>query len=119
MFYERYIALCNKKGVSPSRAAIEAGISKSLVSKWKANDAKDPSPEVVRKLADYFGISRFEILEDNPDAQKEKPTALSGSELDRQLDGVEFALYGEVKDLTDAQKRDVLKFVQFLKHKED
>lgn len=72
VFYERFKALCDKKGVTPSRAAIEAGISKSLVSKWKANESKEPSPEVIRKLADYFGISAFEVLEDLP--QKEKPS---------------------------------------------
>ncbi len=41
--------------------------------------------------------------------------ALHDSELDKQLEGVDFALYGEVKDLTEAQKRDVLRFIQFLK----
>lgn len=42
------------------------GISKSLVSKWKANEAKEPSPEVVRKLSEYFGVSPYEVLEDLP-----------------------------------------------------
>lgn len=41
---------------------MEAGISKSLVSKWKANEAKEPSPEVVRKLSEYFGVSPYEVL---------------------------------------------------------
>lgn len=71
MFYDRYVSLCAKKGVSPSRAALEAGISKSLVSKWKANESKEPSPEVIRKLADYFGIPAYEVLEDIQ--QKERP----------------------------------------------
>ena len=73
MFYDRYVSLCAKKGVSPSRAALEAGISKSLVSKWKANESKEPSPEVIRKLADYFGIPAYEVLEDIQ--QKENPSA--------------------------------------------
>ena len=79
MFYERFKALCDKKGVTPSRAAIEAGISKSLVSKWKANESKEPSPEVIRKLADYFGISAFEVLEDLPQKEKtSQPDELEG-----------------------------------------
>ena len=45
------------RAVGFTRAAVEAGISKSLVSKWKANEAKEPSPEVVRKLPEYFGVS--------------------------------------------------------------
>ena len=71
MFYDRFLELCRRKGVAPSRAAIEAGISKSLVSKWKANAAKEPSPDVVRKLADYFGISKYEVLEDVTDPAAE------------------------------------------------
>ena len=77
MFYDRYVSLCAKKGVSPSRAALEAGISKSLVSKWKANESKEPSPEVIRKLADYFGIPAYEVLEDIQ--QKENPSASDGT----------------------------------------
>lgn len=66
VFYDRFLELCRRKGVVPTRAAVEAGISKSLVSKWKANEAKEPSPEVVRKLSEYFGVSPYEVLEDLP-----------------------------------------------------
>ena len=38
MFYERFKQLCRLKGVSTSKAAMEAGLSKSTVTKWK----KDP-----------------------------------------------------------------------------
>ena len=43
-------------------AAMDAGISKSLVTKWKNNNAKDPSPDVIRKLSKYFNISVSELL---------------------------------------------------------
>lgn len=66
VFYDRFVKLCDAKNVSPSRAAVEAGISKSLVTKWKQDATKEPSADVVRKLAQYFGISRFEVLEDRP-----------------------------------------------------
>ena len=112
MFYNRYVALCAKKGVSPSRAAIEAGISKSLVSKWKSNESKEPSPEVVRKLAEYFGISAFEVLEDAP--QKETP-AEKASVTD---DDIKFALSGGEDIITDAQYDEVKKFVQFIKERD-
>ena len=70
------------KGVAPSRAAVKAGISKSLVSKWKANEAKEPSPEVIRKLADYFGISNYEVLEDFPNKNEKTPTLNKKDERD-------------------------------------
>ena len=71
MFYDRFVNLCEFKGVSPSKAAVEAGISKSLVTKWKNNSINIPSPEVLDKLSKYFGISISELLNENE--QKEKP----------------------------------------------
>lgn len=64
MFYDRFVYLCQQRGVTPTRAALDAGISKSLVSKWKVNNAKDPSPDILRRLAKYFGISIAELLGD-------------------------------------------------------
>ena len=64
MFYDRFVQLCSQKGISPSRAAIDAGISKSLVTKWKANGCKDPSPDVLRKLASYFCVTVSELLDE-------------------------------------------------------
>lgn len=71
MFYDRFVKLCELKGVSLSKAAVEAGISKSLVTKWKNNSINIPSPEVLDKLSKYFGISISELLGENE--QKEKP----------------------------------------------
>lgn len=79
MFYDRYVQLCKNKGVTPSRAAIEAGISKSLVTKWKTNQAKEPSPEVIRKLSEYFGISKYEVLEAFPEQKEKAPEKTEAS----------------------------------------
>ena len=43
MFYARFLALCKEKGVSTSKAAIDAGFSKSTVTKWKRDPAAKPS----------------------------------------------------------------------------
>lgn len=115
MFYNRYVALCAKKGVSPSRAAIEAGISKSLVSKWKSNESKEPSPEVVRKLAEYFGVSAFEVLEDAP--QKETP-AESG-ERTLTFDDFTYAMHEASKNLSERDKQILLGMAEQLKKSKD
>lgn len=57
MVYDKFCDLCSQKGVSPSKAAMDAGFSKSLISKWKANQEIVPSSEVLQKIADYFGVS--------------------------------------------------------------
>lgn len=71
MFYDKYVELCRQKGVSLSAAAIAAGISKSLITKWKSNETKVPSPEVLQKLSVFFNVPIAELLE------KEKPTTVS------------------------------------------
>jgi transcriptional regulator with XRE-family HTH domain len=62
MFYDNFINLCKRKNVAPSKAAIDAGFSKSLVSKWKANPNTVPTVDVLTKMSDYFGITVDELL---------------------------------------------------------
>lgn len=83
MFYDKFVSLCADKGVSPSRAAVEAGISKSLVTKWRTHKIKDPSADVARKVASYFGISVAELLGD--EEKKENPGENNPTEVDKEI----------------------------------
>lgn len=74
MFYERFIALCALRGESPSRAALNAGISKAVVSKWKQNPDAFPSGPVAKKLSEYFGISIPDLLNMDLEASALVPT---------------------------------------------
>ena len=62
MFYDTFVFLCKRKGLSPSKAAIDAKISKSLVTKWKTNGTEVPSPEVLKKLSVFFGVTPDYLL---------------------------------------------------------
>ena len=77
MFYDKYAQLCKRRGVTVSAAAMEAGLSKSLVTKWKTNKVDVPSPDVLKKLSAYFGIPVSELLEENG-TKKEQPTEYDG-----------------------------------------
>ena len=90
MFYDKYAHICKQRGISMSAAAMEAGLSKSLVTKWKANKVEVPSPDVLKKLSAYFNIPVSELLEED---KKEKPTV--------QDDG----LSEDMKELIDCIKR--------------
>ena len=68
MFYDRFLQLCAQRGISPSKAAVEAGISKSLVTKWRTNAVQVPSAEVLQKLARYFSLSVSDLLEETAGA---------------------------------------------------
>lgn len=65
MFYDKFVCLCKQKEVSPSKAAMDAGISKSLVTKWRTNQVKTPSADVLDKLSSYFGVSVSELLSED------------------------------------------------------
>lgn len=75
MFYDKYAHICKQRGISMSAAAMEAGLSKSLVTKWKVNKVEVPSPDVLKKLSAYFNIPVSELLEEEKNEdKKEKPT---------------------------------------------
>ena len=79
MFYDKYAHICKQRGISMSAAALEAGLSKSLVTKWKVNKVEVPSPDVLKKLSTYFGMPVSELLgEEKSEEQKEKPTVKDG-----------------------------------------
>ena len=54
MFYDKFLALCIKKNMSPSAAAIDAGFSNAAAAGWKKGAV--PRGSAVKKLADYFGV---------------------------------------------------------------
>ena len=70
MFYDKFMYLCNVKKIAPSRAAVDAGISKSLVTKWKTNRTEMPSPEILQKLSAYFNVPVSDLISEES-AQKE------------------------------------------------
>lgn len=76
VFYDKYAQLCKQRGVSMSAAALEAGLSKSLVTKWKVNKVDVPSPDVLKKLSAYFGMPVSELL--GEEDKKEQPTENDG-----------------------------------------
>jgi transcriptional regulator with XRE-family HTH domain len=75
VFYDKYAQLCKKRGISVSAAATEAGLSKSLVTKWKTNKVDVPSPDVLKKLSAYFCIPVSELLD-----EKENPSQPKSAE---------------------------------------
>ena len=47
--------MCNKVGKSPSAVAIEIGLSKPSVHRWK--NGGRPTDATISKIASYFGVS--------------------------------------------------------------
>ena len=113
MFYDRFVYLCKQKGVSPSRAALDAGISKSLVTKWKSSKTEIPSADVAKKLAVYFNLTVAELF----DETMQKAPADNGKRSVSD-DDIKFALFGGDGEITDAMYEEVKKFAAFVKQRE-
>lgn len=107
MFYENFVALCKSRGESPSRAAQNAGISKSAVSKWKREPDTVPSGTVLAKLSAYFGLPTSQILGEPAPAPQADDEALK------------FALFGGREDITPEMFEEVRSFAQFILARED
>lgn len=70
-FYQVFLKYCNKKGIAPSRAALNIGLSKTAANGWK--DGSIPSDANIAKLAELFGIT-YEEFQD--EIKKEAPTEI-------------------------------------------
>lgn len=114
VFYDKFVYLCHQKGVSPSKAAVDAGISKSLVTKWKANNVKLPSPDVLKRLSDYFGIPVSDLIGE----ENEKTPTISG---ERKIsdDDLKFALWGSCEDVDDDDLDDVRRYAAFVRERKN
>lgn len=75
MFYDIFEKLCSQKGVSPSKAAGEIGISRATVTNWKKN-GYSPRRNVLEKISSYFDVSIDALL--GQETQKEKPANVDG-----------------------------------------
>lgn len=75
-FYENYLRLCEKAGKTPSGAALEMGLSKPTVNRWKKGGGLTDATAL--KVAAYFGVTVAEL---KGEEQKEKPITPEGVDL--------------------------------------
>lgn len=112
MFYDKFVRICKLRGISPSKAATEAGLSKSTVTKWKTTPNAEPTGAAIKKLTEYFGITIAELMgEEN----KKAPTvsgerAMSDEEL-------KFALWGDCQDIDESDLEDVRRYAAFVRER--
>lgn len=113
MFYDLFHELCVRKGVTPSKACLEMGLSRALAAKWK-NTKATPSADTMSKISDYFGVSTDYLL--GKEEQKEKPLINGDEELTEYLE--ELRTRPEMKMLfkltKGATKADVEKAVKII-----
>lgn len=97
--------LRESNNMTQQQMADKFGIQRPTYSRYE-NGERQPDFDLLLKISDYFNVSVDYLL-----GKEREPS----STLDNQLEGVEFALYGEVKELTEQQKQDILDYTRFKK----
>lgn len=113
MFYDLFVALCEKNNIKPSRAAEDIGISRATVSAWK-KFGYAPRDDVKQKIADYFNVS-LDFLSGREETKKGLAEAEPKEQPDE--DDIRYALSGEIKDLTDEEFDEIMNYIKFVEQK--
>lgn len=118
MFYERFLRLCENKGISPSAAAVKAGFNKGTVSVWKKKYETgidvSPDQETIHKICTFFNCSEQLV---RGIEQEEAPTKSDWRRITDEE--IKFALFGGEREITDAMYDEVRRFAQMVKLREE
>lgn len=68
-FYNNFLELCLKKGVSPTKAAVDIGLSNAAASNWKKGSV--PYGATLKKLSGYFGCTVADLTGEPQEIKKE------------------------------------------------
>lgn len=111
MFYDRFKQLCDKKGVSCNKAALEIGLSNATPTKWKKTGAT-PSGDTLDKIAAYFGVSADYLLGKETEKAPTEDGERSVSD-----DDIMFALWGDTDDVDKDDLDDVKRYAAFVRER--
>ncbi len=89
-----------RKGLTQKELADAVGARHNTVSNWEAG-RNQPDPDTVRALCALLEVDSNYFYETET--------------VESQLSDIEFALFGEVRELSDQDKQDVLDFIRFKK----
>lgn len=92
------------KNLTQQKIADMLNIQRPTYTRYE-NGEREPDFETVLKLSEILEVSVDYLL-----GKTDIPTTL-----DEELEGEEFALWGEVHDLSEEEKKKVLEFIKFTK----
>lgn len=99
---QRIKELCSEKGISITNLCLTITGSKGNLRTWNKGNIRT---DYLLKIAEYFDVS-VDYLLGKTDVR---------NPLDEHLDEIDYALSGEIRDLTDEEKEDVLMYIRFKK----
>ena len=112
-----------KAGMQQKELAIELGVQQPSVSRWEQQKA-DPTDENAVKMSEMFGVSVSYILCRDTTISDEEYQKAGRNTYEKveikpvetsEMSDIEYAMFGEIHELTDAEKQDILDYVRFKK----
>lgn len=106
VFYDIFVKLCRNNNISPNKACIDMGLSRSVAAKWKHTNTY-PSAETLAKIAKYFEVTVDYLLNDSieklpqPNSFPKKFRAISRL---------------EESELTPEEDEKIVEYLEFLLH---
>ena len=95
-----------EKGLSQEELGKILGTTKQVISRYETNQ-RTPKITAVEEYAKKLNVPVTELLGKEPEQT-----------LDQKLEGIDFALWGVIQDLSDEAKEDILKYAEFAKMRE-
>lgn len=112
MFYDRFKALCDQRGISCNRAALEMGLSNATPTAWKKRGLT-PKADTLAVIANYFGVTTDYLLGEE---SKKSPTS-NGERQPDILDEIDIAFYGDYRELSEDDKETLRAMARVMKER--
>lgn len=109
MIYDNFLKLCNSVGKTPSAAAIDMGLSKTTVNRWK--NGGGVTDATALKIANYFGITVDELK----NGIKKQPSIPKDEELNKNdaVWDLREAVLRSCPDLSLQQVSNIMNYIEF------
>lgn len=104
---DHIFSLMAEKNITATELSEKTGISTGNISDWKSGRSS-PKIDALIKISEVLDVSVDYLL-----GKEETKT------LDEQLSEIDFALFGEIRDLTDEEKQKIIDFAKFTKSLRD
>ena len=108
--YKKIDELLRQKGISGAKMSGDLGMSRSFMTELRKGRAKSVKLETAQKIADYFGVSVSELMDEK------NASAVTGKGVTDA--DIKFALFGGDGEITDAMYDEVRRFAAYVKQRE-
>ena len=113
-FSEVLNKLLESRKLTAYRLSKETGISQRLIGYWKKGEKK-PSSGNLQKLAEYFHVSTDYLLAGEESKKESPPADKTEEEDDVDINNLNFALSGEVHELSEDEIQEIVSFAKFMR----